>query len=179
MDQDNILKGLNEKQKESVLFESGPLLVLAGAGSGKTKVLTHRAAWFIQTNRKKPENIVLLTFTNKAADEMRNRIIKLSQKQPFFTGTFHSFCARLLRIDGKEINIPTGFIIYDEDDSISLIKEIIETLELSPDFYKPKTILSTISDIKTSFLNESEYKDFIKSEWQENVAKIYSLYQKV
>lgn len=178
MDQDNILKGLNEKQKESVLFESGPLLVLAGAGSGKTKVLTHRASWFIQTNRKKPENIVLLTFTNKAADEMRNRIIKLSQKQPFFTGTFHSFCARLLRIDGKEINIPTGFIIYDEDDSISLIKEIIETLELSPDFYKPKTILDTISDIKTSFLNESEYKDFIKSEWQENVAKIYSLYQK-
>ncbi len=178
MNQDNILENLNDRQKEAVLFEGKPLLVLAGAGSGKTKVLTHRAAWFIQTNKVNPENLVLLTFTNKAADEMKSRIIGLSQKRPFFAGTFHSFCAKLLRIDGKEINIPPDFIIYDEDDSASLIKEIIEKINLPPDFYKPKTVLGAISDIKTNLLNESEYKNFAKGEWQENIARIYSLYQK-
>ncbi len=178
MNQGNILENLNDKQKEAVLFESKPLLVLAGAGSGKTRVLTHRAAWFIQTNKVNPEALILLTFTNKAANEMKNRIINLSKKQPFFAGTFHSFCARILRTDGKEINIPPDFIIYDEDDSASLIKEIIEKINLPPNFYKPKTVLGTISDIKTNLLNEDEYKDFAKGEWQENIAKIYSLYQK-
>lgn len=178
MQEDNILKNLNKEQKRAVIFEGKPLLVLAGAGSGKTRVLTHRAAWFIQKNKIKPENMILLTFTNKAADEMKKRIINLVQQRPLFAGTFHSFCAKILRIDGKEIGIPHNFIIYDENDSCDLIKEIVEKTNLSSDIYKPKTVLSAISDIKTNLLSATEYNDFAQGEWQENIARIYLLYQK-
>lgn len=178
MGDDNILKSLNKEQKKAVTFEGKPLLVLAGAGSGKTRVLTHRTAWFIQKNKVKPENLILLTFTNKAADEMKNRIINLSQQKPLFAGTFHSFCAKILRIDGKEIGIPPNFIIYDENDSCDLIKEIIEKINLPPDIYKPKSLLNTISDIKTNLISTTEYNNIAQGEWQETIAKIYSIYQK-
>src|SRR5260221_1757980 len=105
----DIVSNLNPKQLEAVTYEGTKLLILAGAGSGKTKVLTHRAAWFIEEKHVSVDNIVLLTFTNKAAKEMKNR---MSQK--VWAGTFHSFCVRLLRIDGKEIGIGPNFIIYDD-----------------------------------------------------------------
>jgi DNA helicase-2/ATP-dependent DNA helicase PcrA len=123
------IAGLNEQQKQAVTYTGGPLLVLAGAGSGKTKVLTHRVAYFISENLMRPENALLLTFTNKAAGEMKERIAKILG--PKFVNlplaaTFHSFCAKVLRIDGKYIDIPTGFIIYDEQDQKDLIKQILE-----------------------------------------------------
>src|SRR3989344_1701447 len=106
---------LNPSQMAAVTFNSGPLLVLAGAGSGKTKVLTHRAAWFIDQKKVSPESILLLTFTNKAANEMIERIVAITGTKPSFSGTFHSFCVKLIRREGKALGIEPSFVIYDED----------------------------------------------------------------
>jgi len=124
---EDILEGLNKNQKEAVTYVGSPLLLLAGAGSGKTRVLTHRVAYFIQQKIAKPSEILLLTFTNKAADEMRQRTVKLlstikDQKSTIFAGTFHSFCCRVLRVDGHNIGIPPSFVIYDSGDQENLIK---------------------------------------------------------
>lgn len=153
-------------------------MVLAGAGSGKTKVLTHRVAYFIAKNLIKPENALLLTFTNKAAGEMKERILTLTNGNVPITGTFHSFCAKILRIDGKYIGIPVGFVIYDEQDQKDLVKQILEELELDTDQYNPAAFLNGISEAKNQMLSPSEYKDFVRSEWQETVAKVYELYEK-
>jgi len=117
---DEILSGLNDQQKLAVTHQGTPLLLLAGAGSGKTRVLTHRAAYFVKSGQAKPSQILLLTFTNKAANEMRERMIKLLPAGKFandlFAGTFHSFCCRVLRRDGRAIGVHPDFVIYDTDD---------------------------------------------------------------
>ena len=174
----NLLEGLNKEQKEAVTYDGSSLLVLAGAGSGKTKVLTYRAAWLIETQKANPENILLLTFTNKAAGEMRQRIAFLTKNKPAFAGTFHSFCAKLLRIDGTYIGVPRDFVIYDEEDSKDLIKEITESRNLSPDFYKPKIILGEISELKNNLITPDDYFQIAHGEWQENIGLIYQTYQK-
>jgi len=174
----NLLEGLNKEQKEAVTYDGSSLLVLAGAGSGKTKVLTYRAAWLIETQKANPENILLLTFTNKAAGEMRQRIAFLTKNKPAFAGTFHSFCAKLLRIDGTYIGVPRDFVIYDEEDSKDLIKEITESRNLSPDFYKPKIILGEISELKNNLITPDDYFQIAHGEWQENISLIYQTYQK-
>jgi len=174
----NLLEGLNKEQKEAVTYNGSSLLVLAGAGSGKTKVLTYRAAWLIETQKANPENILLLTFTNKAAGEMRQRIAFLTKNKPAFAGTFHSFCAKLLRIDGTYIGVPRDFVIYDEEDSKDLIKEIAESRNLSPDFYKPKIILGEISELKNNLITPDDYFQIAHGEWQENISLIYQTYQK-
>jgi len=154
-------------------------LVLAGAGSGKTKVLTHRVAYFISQGLIKPENALLLTFTNKAAGEMKERISVLTNGNPPFSGTFHSFCAKVLRIDGRHIGIPVNFIIYDEQDQKDAVKQILEKMDLSTDQYNPAAILSGISEAKNQMIGPEEYKEFIRSEWQEVVAKVYTEYEKM
>src|SRR3972149_10678717 len=106
----NLLTGLNAQQEKAVTYKGGPLLVLAGAGSGKTKVLTHRVAWFIEQGVTKPENVLLLTFTNKAAGEMKERVLHLTSQAPAFAGTFHAFCVRVLRKSGQTIDIPANFL---------------------------------------------------------------------
>ena len=161
-------------------YSQGPLLVLAGAGSGKTKVLTHRVAYFIEKGFIKPDSALLLTFTNKAAGEMKERIAKLlgNSKSLPFAATFHSFCAKVLRIDGKYIGIPVGFIIYDEQDQKELVKQILEGLDLNTDQYNPAAILSGISDAKNQMISPADYTNFIRGEWQEVVAKIYGEYEK-
>ena len=174
----NLLEGLNKEQKEAVTYDGSSLLVLAGAGSGKTKVLTYRAAWLIETQKANPENILLLTFTNKAAGEMRQRIAFLTKNKPAFAGTFHSFCAKLLRIDGNYIGVSRDFVIYDEEDSKDLIKEITESRNLSPDFYKPKIILGEISELKNNLITPDDYFQIAHGEWQENIGLIYQTYQK-
>ncbi len=180
MNQPNkLLMGLNKEQKLAVTYTGGPLLVLAGAGSGKTKVLTHRVAYFISQDLIKPENALLLTFTNKAAGEMKERIYDLTNGNAPITGTFHSFCAKVLRIDGKHIGIPINFIIYDEQDQKDAVKQILEKLNLSTDQYNPAAILNGISEAKNQMLTPSEYKDFIRSEWQEVIAKVYEEYEKM
>ena len=162
----DVVAGLNDKQKEAVTYTKGPLLVLAGAGSGKTKVLTQRVAYFISQNLAKPENCLLLTFTNKAAAEMRERISKIldSRFQVLpMAGTFHSFCAKILRVDGKYIGIPINFIIYDDQDQKDAVKQILEKLNLSTDQHNPASILNGISDAKNQMLTPEEYKNFTPS----------------
>ncbi|MBU2036509.1 UvrD-helicase domain-containing protein, partial [Patescibacteria group bacterium] len=117
-----LLSELNPQQKEAVTYSGKLLLILAGAGSGKTKVLTHRLTWMINQEIASPEDCLLLTFTNKAAGEMKQRVKNLIGQVPGFAGTFHSFCAKVLRVDGTKIGIPKGFIIYDAQDQKDAIK---------------------------------------------------------
>jgi len=188
----SILSDLNPEQKAAVTYDKGPLLVLAGAGSGKTKVLTHRVAYFISEGLTKAENCLLMTFTNKAAGEMKERMSSLIIKAGLpadaaarlQAGTFHSFCAKILRIDGKVIGIPPGFLIYDEQDQKSLVKEIIENQNLSTDEYNPATVLSVISDAKNQMLSPTQYSEFVNGlsaqagEFQQVVFKVYLEYEK-
>lgn len=153
-------------------------MVLAGAGSGKTKVLTNRVAYFISKGIIKPENALLLTFTNKAAGEMKDRIFELTKGDSPTTGTFHSFCAKILRIEGENIGIPKNFIIYDEQDQKETVKEIMEKINISTDEFNPSSILNGISEAKNQMISPSEYVNFVKSEWQDVAAKIYLEYEK-
>jgi DNA helicase-2/ATP-dependent DNA helicase PcrA len=173
-----LIEGLNAEQRDAVTYTDGPLLVLAGAGSGKTKVLTHRVAYFISKNIIKPENALLLTFTNKAAGEMKERIFALTKGTPPTTGTFHSFCAKLLRIEGRNIGVPINFIIYDDADQKELVKQILEELNISTDQYNPASILTGIGEAKNQMLSPAEYTNLVRSEWQEVAAKVYTRYEK-
>jgi DNA helicase II / ATP-dependent DNA helicase PcrA len=174
----NLLKNLNEAQVAAVTADPGPLLVLAGAGSGKTRVLTYRAAWLIEQKLTQPENMLLLTFTNKAAAEMRERITTLTQNTPAFTGTFHSFCARLLRVDGRVIDIPVNFLIYDEQDKKDAIKEIIKDLNIDSENFNPAAVSGQISNAKNQMLTPLMYGEIVQGEFQEKVFKVYLEYEK-
>jgi DNA helicase II / ATP-dependent DNA helicase PcrA len=174
----DILADLNPQQKEAVTYRGGPLLVLAGAGSGKTKVLTHRAAFIITEEKVPPSSILLLTFTNKASKEMKERISKLIGTTPTLSGTFHSFCVRLLRMDGMHIGIEKNFVIYDDADTKDAIRDIMEELGLDPRTYNPNGIASQISDAKNNLLSPNQYAEFAKTDFQETVFKIYSKYEK-
>lgn len=174
-----LLKDLNPDQKKAVTYDTGPLLVLAGAGSGKTRVLTYRVAYFISEGKAAPENVLLLTFTNKAAGEMRQRVEKLIGKTPAFAGTFHSFCAKVLRADGKYIGIPPGFLIYDEEDQKDAIKQILKEFNLSTDSYNPSSIVGEISEAKNQMLSANAYAEFAKGDFQEVVFKVWVAYDKI
>ncbi|MFV1916972.1 MAG: ATP-dependent helicase [Patescibacteria group bacterium] len=175
----NLLSRLNRQQKKAVTYQGGPLLVLAGAGSGKTRVLTYRVAWFIAKGKVASNNTLLLTFTNKAAGEMKERIGKLTKHTPGFAGTFHSFCVRVLRIDGKHIDIPTNFLIYDEQDSKDVVRQILKNLNLSLDSHSPASIAAQISGAKSQMLTPTQYAEVAKDGWQEKVFKIYVEYEKL
>ena len=176
---DNLLSELNKEQLNAVTYEGGPLLVLAGAGSGKTKVLTHRVAWFIDQEKAAPENILLLTFTNKAAGEMKERVLRLTDNSPAFAGTFHSFCVRILRREGRNIDVPPNFLIYDDDDTKDAIKEILSNLNLATEKYSPAAISSQISEAKNQMLTPNLYAEFVQGEWQEKIFKIWVEYEKL
>lgn len=176
-DSNKLLGELNTQQKLAVTYNDGSLLVLAGAGSGKTRVLTHRVAYFIDKKIVEPEKTLLLTFTNKAAGEMKDRIDMLSKDAPGFAGTFHSFCARVLRIDGRALEIPPNFLIYDEKDSKDAITEVLNELNLSTDSYRPAPIASQISDAKNQMLSPNMYAEVANGQWQENIFKIYNAYE--
>ena len=166
---------LNEEQQKVVLHNKGPLIVLAGAGSGKTKALVYRVAYLLQN--KNPENILLVTFTNKAAYEMQSRLMELSGARLPFAGTFHSFCAKLLRKEGENIEIPSNFIIYDSADQLSLMKLVMQKMGLNQKNYSPKAILHTISSAKNELIFQDEYRSFARGTYQEVVARCYKQYQ--
>ena len=174
----SILNQLNKDQQEAVTYTSGPILILAGAGSGKTRVLTHRAAYIIAKKIARPDNLLLLTFTNKAAGEMKDRVEKISGSKPFFTGTFHSFSARLLRIDGEKVGIGRNFVIYDTQDQKDLIKDIIKKLYISDKSVNPSSVLSSIDSAKNQMLSPLMYAEMAKTSWQEKTFKIYLEYEK-
>lgn len=176
------LKDLNKEQKQAVTYGDGPLLILAGAGSGKTRALTYRAAYLIKEKGLDPTRILLVTFTNKAAKEMKERVKKLIGKEiahlPWM-GTFHAFCARILRIDGQTIGINKQFAIYDEDDSLTTIKQAMKNLEIDSQPYKPRAIKTAISAAKNELIDQREYGQLIKGNFAEIVAKIYREYQRL
>lgn len=167
----DILKDLNPQQKEAVLHTNGPLLVLAGAGSGKTRVITYRIAHLL-TQGVKPENILGVTFTNKAADEMKKRVELLLgnffSRPRFWISTFHSACVRILRAHLKNYN----FTIYDEENQLSLVKECLKEINLA---LQPKTVLSNISKAKENLIKPQEYQT--ANYFEEKIKQVYELYQ--
>ena len=173
----SLLESLNDKQLSAVTSQANKLLVLAGAGSGKTRVLTHRAAWFIEGHIPATE-ILLLTFTNKAAHEMKERIFGLIREVPTYSGTFHSFCVRVLRIDGEGIAVPHDFVIYDETDRKDTIKDILTDMNLSVDSYNPGVIAGIISDAKNNMIKPLEYGELAGTEMQEKIFAVYTEYEK-
>jgi len=172
------LKDLNKEQLEAVTYKEGLLLVLAGAGSGKTRVLTQRVAYFIEQKIVSAQKVLLLTFTNKAAAEMKERVRKLIGISPKYSGTFHSFCVKVLRIDGKKIGVPSSFVIYDTDDTKNVIKEILESMNLSTDSYKPAVFAAIISEAKSQMLSPLNYGEIAKGDIQEKAFKVYLAYEK-
>lgn len=181
----DLLSDLNPKQVEAVKATDGPTLILAGAGSGKTRALTYRVAYLISEKKIAPENILVLTFTNKAAGEMVQRIKKLLADEPLaqgrtpVMGTYHSFCARILRRDGGVLGLPPGFAIYDEGDALDAIKEAMSNLNIPVQKTSPYSVRSTISGAKNELISAMEYPQYARGYFQETVAKIYLEYQKI
>jgi len=175
---EKILEILNSKQKEAVTTTEGPLLVLSGPGSGKTKVITHRIAYLLEKNLARAEEILAVTFTNKAAGEMKERIKNLALVQPEWMGTFHSICAKILRKDGSAIGVSSRFVIYDDHDSLRLIKEILKEIDLDPKSFSPYSIKNSISSAKNELLNPKDYQELARGYFQEIVSKVYFSYQK-
>jgi DNA helicase II / ATP-dependent DNA helicase PcrA len=175
----SILKELNSVQKEAVEYTEGPCLILAGAGSGKTKVLTHKIAYLIGRRKAFPSQVVALTFTNKAAREMQERIAGLVKDEiaSLRCGTFHSFFASLLRRDGERLGFTSNFSIYNEDDQRELIKSIIEEDKQTLDGYTPAVISSQISRLKNKLILPEDFADHAHSDLEFRVSKIYPIYQ--
>ena len=177
---DSLLEGLNEPQREAVLHGEGPLLILAGAGSGKTRVLTHRIAHLVGTGQARPGEILAITFTNKAAQEMRERVETLvgNRARAMWVMTFHSACARMLRADADKLGYTRGFTIYDEQDSLRLVKACIDELDVDPKRFAPRGIRRQISDAKNQLLDAEAYRLKVSTFFEQTAADVYELYEK-
>lgn len=181
---EEFLKDLNSEQQRAVESTEGPLLILAGAGSGKTKTLTHRIAYIIDKNLATPYNILAVTFTNKAAGEMRERVAQLlghrSDDRSFmpFMGTFHSICVRLLRQDGDQIGIPKNFVIFDELDRTACVKKISKELSIDEKSFPARKLSSIISSAKNELISPDELVSTASSPTQKEAARVYPHYQK-
>lgn len=184
MSDDHFLVGLNPEQRRAVETTEGPLLIQAGAGSGKTKTLTHRMAYIVGTNRATPYNILAVTFTNKAAREMRERLAALLGHNPDdrsfipYMGTFHSICVRLLRRDGSYIGVPTNFVIFDEADRLAAVKQIMKSMMVDEKAYPARQITGQISNAKNDLVSPQEYSKRASSPLERIAADIYPKYQK-
>jgi len=176
---DSLLDGLNPPQREAVTHTEGPLLVLAGAGSGKTAVLTRRIAHLIHTRQANPGEILAITFTNKAAREMRERVEVLvgARTRAMWLMTFHSACARMLRAEAPRLGYTRGFTIYDEADSLRLVKQCLEELDVDPKRFAPRAIKRQISDAKNATLDAAGYRQQVGSFFEQTAADVYALYE--
>ncbi|HCJ45692.1 MAG: UvrD-helicase domain-containing protein [Candidatus Moranbacteria bacterium] len=180
-------KGLNPEQLRAVLTTEGPVLILAGAGSGKTKTLTHRIAYLMSEKNVSPNAILAVTFTNKAAGEMRERIEKLLKESdiaeygdvalPQYIGTFHNICCRILRRDIEVLGYGKSFNIVDSQDQESIVKKAMKALEINPDQIKPRAIMDGISRAKNAFVDEVQFALQAGSYFEEMIAKVYTEYQ--
>lgn len=173
----DLLAPLNPAQKKAVLHGEGPALVLAGAGSGKTRVLTTRVAYLIQEKKVNPTQILLVTFTNKAAQEMNKRVMELTGSKLPFSGTFHSLCAKILRVHGHKIGLNNSFVIYDSDEQLTLIKQVYADLNLNVKEVNPKAVHAAISAAKNELLGPEQYLQLATGKFQELVARVYKVYQ--
>ncbi len=176
----SFLDGLNPEQREAVTQSEGPLLILAGAGSGKTRVITYKIAYLIEEKGVEPDHILAVTFTNKAAEEMRERVGKLlthpAARRPWLS-TFHSLCVRLLRRDGPAIDIPRQFSIYDEGDQLSLVKRVMKGLDLDDKVMQPRSVLSRISHAKNHGISPEAFYSAASDPRSERVAVVFKQYQ--
>ncbi|MFO8232544.1 MAG: 3'-5' exonuclease [Longimonas sp.] len=177
--QERILSGLNEDQRAAVTATDGPVMIIAGPGSGKTRTLTHRIAYLLATGKATPYQIIALTFTNKAAREMRERVQRLvgDKTRGMWVGTFHSSFARLLRRDIDAIGYSQDFSIYDTDDSKKIVKQQMNRLQLNTDEVKPRSVQRTISSAKNQMVGPSEYESMAHGRLQEATAKVYPAYE--
>ena len=176
----NILDGLNNKQYEAVVNTDGPCLVIAGAGSGKTKVLTHKIAYLLEEKDIKPWNILAITFTNKAANEMKTRVEGLvgEAAKDMWIGTFHSICVKILRRFIDRIGYDTSFIIFDTSDQRTLVKECLKSLDLDEKMFSDRSVLSEISNAKNEMLEPTQYMARVNEDFRkEKIAGVYALYQ--
>lgn len=177
----NLLEGLNDKQREAVISTEGPCLVIAGAGSGKTKVLTHKIAYLIEEKAVKPWNILAITFTNKAANEMKERIKNLigDNSNDMWVGTFHSICVRILRKYIEKIGYNTDFVIFDTSDQKTLVKQCIKQINLDDKIFTDRSVLSEISNAKNEMLTPMQYNLRTNGELRkQKIAQVYELYQR-
>ncbi len=174
------IRRLNPQQREAVETVDGPLLIMAGAGSGKTRVLTHRIAYLIATGKAAPWSILAITFTNKAAREMQERVAKLAgpSAQDIWVSTFHSMCVRILRRDIERIGFTSGFTILDSTDQLSVVKSCLKDLNIDAKKFDPKAIQSAISSAKNELVTPERYEQKIGDYYQSVVSKVYTLYQK-
>lgn len=176
--------GLNDEQARAVTHGDGPLLILAGAGSGKTKTLTHRIAYLIGELKVFPSRILAVTFTNKAAKEMRQRLAQLLDKEADnrqfmpWMGTFHSICVRILRMDGTSIGLDKRFLIYDTDDQISLMKQIMKARGLTDKDIKPRAVLSVISNAKNEMRSAEDFSMSARGPREQKIAELFFAYEK-
>ena len=177
----NLIDGLNDKQKEAVLNTEGPCLVIAGAGSGKTKVLTHKIAYLISEKNVKPWNILAITFTNKAATEMKQRIENLigDAAGEMWMGTFHSICVKILRRFIDRIGFDTSFLIFDTSDQRTVVKECLKTLNMDDKLFTDRSVLAEISNAKNEMLTPSAYQAKYSGDYRKGkIGQVYELYQK-
>ena len=177
----DILATLNPTQREAVEAIEGPVLILAGPGSGKTRVITHRVAYLVKVCGISPHRIIAVTFTNKAAREMRERLEQLLGQaiEALTLGTFHAICARVLRREGKAIGLESSFVIYDEDDQLRMVKQVLEELGLDPKQYAPQALRSAIGAAKSRLISPEEYAKLVSSYFEEIVHRVYQRYQQL
>jgi DNA helicase II / ATP-dependent DNA helicase PcrA len=177
---ERLLAGLNPPQREAVEHGDGPLLVLAGAGSGKTRVLTHRIAYLLATGQARPGEILAITFTNKAAAEMRERVAQLVGRsvRAMWVTTFHSACARMLRADAERLGYSRGFTIYDEADSLRMLKRCLSELGVDPKRFPPRAVRAKISGAKNQLIDVGAYAETAAGPFEEVVAEAFPLYEK-
>ena len=175
----DILATLNPAQREAAETVEGPILILAGPGSGKTRVITHRVAYLIKVCGVKPHNIMAVTFTNKAAREMEKRLEQLlgQTSEALTLGTFHAICARILRREAGVIGLNPRFVIYDAEDQLNAIKQSLQDIDLDPKQYSPHAIQSVISSAKSRLLNPQQYSERVQSYFEEIVQRVYEHYQ--
>ncbi|MGA8485502.1 MAG: UvrD-helicase domain-containing protein [Gaiella sp.] len=177
---EELLTGLNPAQREAVLHVDGPLLVVAGAGSGKTRVLTHRVAHLIRAHGVKPNEILAITFTNKAATEMRERLERILGRtaRAIWILTFHAACGRILRREAERLGYRSSFTIYDQADQVRVVKACLEELGKDPKRFTPRGIHAQISNAKNQLVSPEEYTARVASFWDQTVAEVYELYQR-
>jgi DNA helicase II / ATP-dependent DNA helicase PcrA len=177
---ERLLAGLNPPQRQAAEHGEGPLLVLAGAGSGKTRVLTHRIAYLLATGAARPGEILAITFTNKAAAEMRERVGQLVGRsvRAMWVTTFHSACARMLRVDAERLGYSKSFTIYDQSDSLRMLKRCLTQLGVDPKRFPPRAVQAKISGAKNQLIDSDTYNEEAHAEFEEIVAEAFPLYEK-
>jgi DNA helicase-2/ATP-dependent DNA helicase PcrA len=176
----DLLSSLNPEQQAAVVNTDGPLLILAGAGSGKTRVIAHRIAYLVSEGLSEPDRILAVTFTNKAAEEMRSRVEALLgvDCRQMWVSTFHALCARLLRREAPHIGLSRDFVIYDSTDQLTVVKQALKSLGIDDGVTQPRAALSRISHAKNRMEGPAVFSDATWNPREQQIAKIYELYTK-